>query len=94
MPREVLGADTLRLQSLSESDAGDADTEPVEHSRYGAHVGEPVENGVRGLGDGHVGEAGESGAKSQRVDGGSLGVGVGEDLGGLTGLGETVQCAG
>jgi len=55
VPWEVLGADALGLQSLSESDTSDADTEPVEHSRDGAHVGEPAENGVRGLGDGHVG---------------------------------------
>ena len=94
MPREVFGADPLGLQSLSESDASEADTEPVEHSRDGAHVGKPVENGVRGLGDGHVGQPGESGAKSHRVDGGSLGVGAAEDLGGLAGLGETVQGTG
>lgn len=46
VPREVLGVDTLGLQPLSESDAGDTDAEPVEHSRNGTHVGEPVENGV------------------------------------------------
>lgn len=54
VPWEVFGADTLRLQSLSESDTGDADTEPIEHPSNGAHVGEPGENGVRGLGYGHV----------------------------------------
>jgi len=46
VPWEVLGADTLCLQSLSESDASETDTEPIEHSRDGAHVGEPAENGV------------------------------------------------
>ena len=55
VPWEVIGADTLSLQSVSESEASDANTEPVEHSRDGAHVGEPAENGVGGFGDGHVG---------------------------------------
>lgn len=55
VPWEVVGADTLSLQSVSESETSEANTEPVEHSRDGAHVGEPAENGVRGLGDGHVG---------------------------------------
>lgn len=94
MPREVLGGDTLRLQSSSESDAREADTEPVEHSRNGAHVGEPTENGVRRLGDGHVGQSREKGAKSHCVDGGSHGVCTDEDLWGLAGLGKTVQGTG
>lgn len=54
VPWEVLWIDPLRLHSLSESNARDTDTEPVEHPRDGGHVGEPAENGVRGLGDGHV----------------------------------------
>jgi hypothetical protein len=94
VPWKVLGVDPLRLQTMSESDTSDTDAEPIEHSRDGAHVGEPAENVARGLGDGHVGEASERGAESQRVDGRSLGVGAGEDLGGLTGLGETVQGTG
>ena len=49
VPREVPGVDPLGLQALSESDTGQTDTEPVEHSRDGAHVGEPVEDGARGL---------------------------------------------
>jgi len=92
VPWEVIGADTLSLQSASESETSEANTEPVEHSRDGAHVGEPAENGVRGLGDGHVGQSGESGAKEHGVNGGSLGVGAGEDLGGLAGFCETVEC--
>ena len=51
---EVLRFDPLRLQALPESDASETDTEPVEHSRHGAHVGEPVENCARRLGDPHV----------------------------------------
>jgi hypothetical protein len=90
VPRQVLVADTLRLQALSESNSCNTDTEPVEHSGDGAHVGEPAENGVRGFGDGQIGDGTESGGKDQGVDGGSLGVGAGEDLGGLTDFGETV----
>jgi hypothetical protein len=44
MPWEVIGVNTLRLQALSESDTSDADTEPIEHSGDGTHVGEPVKN--------------------------------------------------
>jgi len=44
MPRKVLGVDTLRLQTMSESDTGETDAEPIKHSRDGAHVGEPAEN--------------------------------------------------
>jgi len=55
VPWEAFGVDTLCLQSLSESDTGDTDTEPVEHSRDGAHVGEPAEHSGRGLGNSHVG---------------------------------------
>jgi len=46
VPWEVLGVDTLGLQSMSESDASDTDAEPIEHSGDCAHVGEPAENGV------------------------------------------------
>ena len=54
VPWEVLGADTLRLQALPESDTGEANTKPVEHSRHGTHVGEPVESCARRLGDSHI----------------------------------------
>lgn len=46
VPWEILGIDALCFQTLSETDAGDANSEPVEHSRDGAHVTEPAENGV------------------------------------------------
>ena len=46
VPWKVFGVDTLCLQTLSESDTSDTDAEPIEHSRYGAHVAEPAENGV------------------------------------------------
>lgn len=94
VPWKVFGVDALCLQTLSESNTGDTNAEPVEHARDGAHVGEPAENVARGLGDGHVGQASEGGAQAQRVDGGSPGVGAGEDLGSLTGLCETIQGTG
>lgn len=94
VPGQVLGVDALGFQTLAESDAGDADPEPVEHSGDGAHIGEPGEDGVGGLGDGEVGEAGEKGGKQQGVNGSSFGVGAGEDFGSLTVHGETVQSAG
>ena len=93
-PREVLRADTLGLQPMPESNAGDADAEPVEHSGDGAHVGEPGEDVARGLGDGEVGQTSESGGNGQRVNGSSLGVGAGEDLGSLTIFSEAVQGTG
>jgi len=46
MPWKVLGADALRLQASSKTDAGETDAEPIEHSRDGAHVGEPAKNGA------------------------------------------------
>jgi len=90
VPWEALKADSLRLQPLSETDTGETDTEPVEHPRHRAHVGEPVEDCARRLGDTHVGQGAKNGTKGQREDGRSSGVGASEDLGGLTGLGETV----
>ena len=47
MPWEVLGADTLSLQPLSESNRSNTYAEPIDHPSNGAHVGEPTENGVR-----------------------------------------------
>lgn len=87
---EILRFDPLCLQALPESDTGETDTEPVEHSRHGAHVGEPVENCARRLGDPHVGQGAEKGAKGHRDEGRPSGVGAGEDLGSLTSFGETV----
>lgn len=46
VPWEVFGVDALRLQAMSETDASDTDTEPIEHSRDGAHVAKPAENGI------------------------------------------------
>lgn len=94
MPREVLWIDTLGLQSSSESNSGDADAEPVEHSSNGTHVGEPSERGVRGFADGEVGQGGERCAKNQRVDGGSPGIRAGEYLWRLFGPSKTVQGTG
>lgn len=44
VPWKVFGVDALRLQTLSESNTGDTDAEPIKHARDGAHVGEPAEN--------------------------------------------------
>ena len=38
VPREVLDVDPLGFQAVAESDSGETDAEPVEHSRDGAHV--------------------------------------------------------
>jgi len=46
VPWEIFGVDALRLQAVSETDGSDAYTEPIEHSRDGAHVAEPAEDGI------------------------------------------------
>ena len=44
VPWKVIGVDTLCLQTMSESDTSYTNAEPIEHSRDGAHVGEPAKN--------------------------------------------------
>lgn len=90
----ALDGDLLGLASTHEVDVGDQDRDPGQQTEDGDQVDKVLEDGLGVAGDVHVGQQGEHRAGSQGVHGNTATVGPGEDLGGLSFTGETVDGTG
>lgn len=86
--------DVLGATGAHEVDVGDQDRDPGQETEDSDQVDEVLEDGLRVVGNVHVGDQSDGRTNGQSIDWDTATVGTGEDLGGLALASETVDSTG
>ena len=86
--------DPLCLHSLVEAEVGDRDSGPGRESSNSSHVGKPIEDLTRTLGDTHIGKERETGGDGEGHVWETVLGGASKDLGCVTRYGKSVEGTG